>query len=726
MSLFKRLLLSLFPENFWGSLGPASMFLGLVNAKHFFTVITKRMVENPKFNLFDIGGDPVEVKIGFGSEPNIKPKDLELYFSYCVCANLNGYKLYNPTNIAALMSISLSQYFVKDFERSKKGNDQFMVLLICINIVSYVFASRVKVFPAHLDPKDSFNWFVTVFFNYYQFLLGVYNIKIGKKAFQELQKKLSAHTDIFFWLYYIYKKLNTYLDDSQVSSRDFMDWMFMDELKKGKNKADFAKLHANIDEYIFSTKLSPMEDKVLDALMPAEILIKLLYNREDVFWISEYVIPTVYPTHKMDAFIHSFLQSDDELENWIEFILDHKLWKANFFPSLKKMITHKFHKNDPENEANVESFLSSISDGLGMNTLPEGFKKEGMLMDRVLNFYVGLMGSLWSGRGDNMYMRLFRRPLITSSVLDIHTLQRHSVNYYTEKLYQYSKLAFFYRTIFDGVRSGKASFVLPFVADIKEIYNNLIVLKLLTENALAILFQDILSKDIKLSIQQDSLIEIFQKLHGKKIWQWVKLKNDALIEAIYTPFIDLIEDKSMMEKIKNNLTVSDIRNIKENLYSFDFQVMQECMKKLKELELPGQYVDTVIYTLLASLRDTLVGILFMIHMCLEKQQQKKIDLQIYRLVTLYCKEVLCLTEEESDLMSKIIFDLYEQYKNLIGLWAKIDDNQYFLEVGTDCRWIFISKESTSQHIINTEDVMRFWGYLKHITYYNKRFIIPKM
>lgn len=99
----------------------------------------------------------------------------------------------------------------------------------------------------------------------------------------------------------------------------------------------------------------------------------------------------------------------------------------------------------------------------------------------------------------------------------MHALQRPSVNYYTEKLYQYSKLAFFYRTIFDGVRSGKASFVLPFVADIKEIYNNLIVLKLLTENALAILFQDILSKDIKLSIQQDSLIEIFQKLHGKKI-----------------------------------------------------------------------------------------------------------------------------------------------------------------------------------------------------------------
>ncbi len=181
-----------------------------------------------------------------------------------------------------------------------------------------------------------------------------------------------------------------------MSSRDFMDWMFMDELKKGKNKADFAKMQANIDQYISSTELSPMEDKILDALMPAEILIKLLYNREDVFWISEYVIPHVYPTHKMDEFIHSFLQSDEELENWIEFILDHKLWKAQFFPSLKKMITHKFRKNDPETESNVENFLSSISDGMGMEMLPEGFKKEGMLMDRVLNFYVGLMGSLWA------------------------------------------------------------------------------------------------------------------------------------------------------------------------------------------------------------------------------------------------------------------------------------------------------------------------------------------
>lgn len=170
MSLFKRLLLSLFPEHFGGSIGPASLFLSLVNAKHFFTVITKRMVENPKLNLFDVGLDPVEVKIGFGDQTTIKPKDMELYFSYCVCANLNGYKFYNPTNIATVVSAAVSQYFISYFPRNKKGTDMFMILLLTINILSYVFAARIKIFPDKLSKKESFNWFVEVFFNYYKFI----------------------------------------------------------------------------------------------------------------------------------------------------------------------------------------------------------------------------------------------------------------------------------------------------------------------------------------------------------------------------------------------------------------------------------------------------------------------------------------------------------------------------------------------------------------------------
>jgi len=53
-------------------------------------------------------------------------------------------------------------------------------------------------------------------------------------------------------------------------------------------------------------------------------------------------------------------------------------------------------------------------------------------------------------------------------------------------LHQYSKNQFFYRVIFDGVRSGKSSFILPYVADAKEVYNNITILKHIDEMAAAI------------------------------------------------------------------------------------------------------------------------------------------------------------------------------------------------------------------------------------------------
>lgn len=87
-----------------------------------------------------------------------------------------------------------------------------------------------------------------------------------------------------------------------------------------------------------------MEDKLLDALMPAEILIKLLFNREDVFLIAEHVAPKLFPVEQMDVFLHSFLQSDASIESWVMYLADHKNRKTNFFEHLKKTIMMKFHK----------------------------------------------------------------------------------------------------------------------------------------------------------------------------------------------------------------------------------------------------------------------------------------------------------------------------------------------------------------------------------------------
>ena len=66
MELFKRILLSLFPESIINQpINPISMFVSFISAKQFFSVVNRKIVENYKLNIFDISLDSFEVKIGF-------------------------------------------------------------------------------------------------------------------------------------------------------------------------------------------------------------------------------------------------------------------------------------------------------------------------------------------------------------------------------------------------------------------------------------------------------------------------------------------------------------------------------------------------------------------------------------------------------------------------------------------------------------------------------------
>jgi len=100
MKLFRRLLLSLFPQNVLDQqMNPASMFVSFISPKQFFTVVNRRMVENYKLNLFDVGLDPFEVKIGFGDQPMVNVKDIDFYYAYNATANLNGWTFYTPSTL---------------------------------------------------------------------------------------------------------------------------------------------------------------------------------------------------------------------------------------------------------------------------------------------------------------------------------------------------------------------------------------------------------------------------------------------------------------------------------------------------------------------------------------------------------------------------------------------------------------------------------------------------
>jgi hypothetical protein len=59
-----------------------------------------------------------------------------------------------------------------------------------------------------------------------------------------------------------------------------------------------------------------------------------------------------------------------------------------------------------------------------------------------------------------------------------------------------------------------------------------------------------------------------------------------------------------------------------------------------------------------------------------------------------------------------------------ALFVEFDDNKDLFELLRENRKRFIEKKELSQIVFSPEDVLRLRGTLKHITYYNKRYLIP--
>lgn len=119
------------------------MFVSFIHARHFFSLVNRKIIENYKLNGFDIALDPFEVKLGFGDAPSVKLKEVDMYYSYCSAANLNGYRFYSPTTVACGTIMVASQYFVECIE----DEERLYQFLLTLYIAHYLFYARIKIFP---------------------------------------------------------------------------------------------------------------------------------------------------------------------------------------------------------------------------------------------------------------------------------------------------------------------------------------------------------------------------------------------------------------------------------------------------------------------------------------------------------------------------------------------------------------------------------------------------
>jgi len=349
-----------------------------------------------------------------------------------------------------------------------------------------------------------------------------------------------------------------------------------------------------------------------------------------------------------------------------------------------------------------------------------------------MNFYVTLIGGFGIARWDSFFVRLFRRPLLSDllSQMDNYDDKPATLNYYGSLLYSYGKNVFYYKHASENVRSGKHKFFVPYKSNFKNTYSNMMVLRLFDQNFLATILQDINIKDVKIYVKNKSVLDLFKVKFGEEISQLVKKSSTALIKSIYGDIDGLLSSKFTFVKILAKfLTHEDVSRIKDGLYYLDFWVARFLVKDLlsKKVSYSKVFSDLSIIWILANLRETLLWFLLYITYLRMEQATKKRDLKIQMVFYIYIRDVLWITP-----------DLYQEFHDSLESWYRyceeilkeriiLDDNHEFLKL-ISANWkSFVAKKTINmiKKSLVWEDIIWFRWLLKNITYYNKRFLIPK-
>ncbi len=635
MQLFKRVLLSIFPDDIVNqSVNPASMFISFISTKEFFSVINRKIVENYKLNLFDVTQDPFEFKIGFGENIPIKPKDVDLYYGYAATANLNGYRFFSPANIANSLSL-VSALYVKDIFW-KYDPEYYLHFLYTIFLLHFVFLSRMKIFPSQ-DKERNYNWFVDVFFSFYAFVFQQTGQTPDPKKLLEIKKAVLNTTEIFFVLFAVYQRLNTTFLYSKVTDKDIYAWLFHDELKGEDTRKSFADFVGHYQQYAYSSDFTALEGKILHHVLPADILLRYLFLESDMSLMTETVVAKLFDKKILDEFVVRFRKDDSALESFLLYITDYRHFKKKFFQWVQKYIITLFKDEDQwmigEDLDDLMSSIGEDVESIDSFKVPERIKKESKLMEKILNFYITFIWWFRVSRGDNFFLRLFKYPLIQKVMTVIDSLgeKNYTLMYYGALLDQYRTNVFYYRYTADNVRAGKQKFILPNKSDNAKLAPNISLLKSFDVNSLAIILQDINPKDIRIYLKHKKILDLFRALLGKQVSDLVTSKKQIFLDGVYGSIAQhLVDFKDFVKDIKGAFTDQDIFHLKENIYNIDYRVSQTFYQHLHgaKVALHVNYSDITILGIFAQVRETLFGFLLYMTFSVKKKPARNSSMQI--------------------------------------------------------------------------------------------------
>ena len=732
MKLFRRLLLSLFPEEMTvNAQHPVSMFLSLISPKQLFNIIHRRVAENFKLNLYDIALDPFEVKVGFGEQPTLQVKEIDQYYAYGVVAQFNGRNYYAPGNLAAVASIVLARQGKHIWQKYDRSYGYTCIMTSYL--LTFVFVWRIRIFPEGTQ-QERYQWFIDLFFEFYLLVARQQGTEIDELTFTQLRKDLLLEVQVFFFLFYFYQKINALFARSFLAPKEFYSWLFADELKQIDYKQTIETFIANRAEITTQSHFGGGDVNIGKLLFPTDIQLRYLLQGEEWRTVVEQLLPVIYDDAQMESYLRSFLKNGKQLDAFLIWLLDWQRYQQHYFQWMKQVSYHEFRLGaNFEEEQERDAFISSLESGKkpGDVQIPESLKREGMLMDRLMNFYLSFIGGFWTGRGDAFWLRLFKRELVDALIVlcQEESLKQEALQWYGGLLYTYSKNLFYYSYAYEHIRAGKEVFRLPYKSSYKEVYSHMYLLKLFDEHFLYTLFQDLNSSSIVITVTQSQVVKNFKHLFKERLRLCIDADTKGLIHYVYGPVGSLLHTQQERQQyISAYTTREDMTRLREHIYTVDLHLWVHACELLSESpKLIESYGKMWLIGICALLRETLFGFLLYLTYVQVQEREQQVSHKSQASKQIYVTDVLQVSGSWTNEFLEVLDTLLVMYHPLLELWIQLDDNMTYFALGLENRSQYTKDKTTDQAIVDVsgDDVVRCRGFYKTITYYNRRIVRPK-
>jgi hypothetical protein len=525
-------------------------------------------------------------------------------------------------------------------------------------------------------------------------------------------------------MFHFYRRINPFFAH-QSKENDYFTWLFGERFTAGQKS-----FLSNYDYSKSAPDISLEEEDMLFEVAPADIHLKYLFLDNDPHDIVDLLISEVYDKKILDKKLASLMKTPAELDFILDYITDPAQFKRGYFEGMQKFMMATFRDEDEEEFDEFTEMLSVIGDDdekLEHMKIPPRIKKESRLIEQFLNFYITYLGGLSIERADTFFIRTYKPALLPDlmKLVDLNLASPASIHLYGLQQYFYSRNTYFYNYVQQNVRAGKEKFFMPLTAKIKPIKSNAFSLTMFDENMLLVLLQEINPRISKLYIKNKSLLQRFQTSYGSEISALIKQEKSVFISGFYAPMLaGCQQSEEMISVLQEALSDQDVIRLKDALYCFDMQMFRSFLSKVSLKKLKTHYSEQAILHLFANVRELLPGFLLYYHFLLRQEEGQKSSAHSSLFLQTFLFEILGLEPKLFAHFHELIAQLLSEFSFAFTIFVEFDDNKDFFEVLRENWKRFIAKKDASQIIFLPEDVLWLRGTLKHITYYNKRYLIP--